>query len=216
MSLRVVLFLAILGLPLAGAALGLFLHRFVHRRLGVLLAALFLCLSAVAVVMFVQFPSLDAEDLTQPLPSLGTPAAGIRMAPTVPWVQPPRTLGITVTLAPPITPIPTVEPTATPTPNPLAGVTVAVRNGSQQPGLAGRTADRLESEGFTIVEIENDRLAGERPHTLILDRGDHPDVREALAASLGIAPEYVEINSDEPGGDADADIIVVLGDDFRE
>ncbi|MGC9023536.1 MAG: LytR C-terminal domain-containing protein, partial [Chloroflexia bacterium] len=112
------------------------------------------------------------------------------------------------------TPTPALAEVPTPTPNPYAGATIAVRNGTRgRPGLAGRTADRLRAQGFVVLAVEDDDRAGSRPYTLILDRGDHARVRQALAEFLKVKDKYIEINSKV---NSTADIVVILGDDFRE
>ncbi|MGC8875109.1 MAG: LytR C-terminal domain-containing protein [Chloroflexia bacterium] len=194
----------VLLLPLAGGLLLLALRRWLSQAALTVIGGLLLLVTAAGVVAL----GLAGEPspLAQTLPQA---PVGLREAPTAVWVQPPRTL----TLQP--SPVPTRTQTLTPTatPNPIASVTVAVRNGTSRPGLAGRTAERLRAQGFVIVEVENDPQAGNRPHTLILDRGDHPEARRMLAELLGIASDYVVTQSDEP---ARADIVIVLGDDFQE
>lgn len=196
--------LLVLLVPLVGAVALLALRRWLSRTAVTVVGGLCLLITAAGVVAL----GLAGSDspLAQVLPQ---PPTGLREAPTAVWVQPPRTLTLQPSQA--VTATRTLTPTATP--NPIAAVTVAVRNGTARPGLAGRTAERLRQHGFQIVEVENDRLAGDRPHTLLLDRGDHPEARQALAELLGIPSEYVVVNSEEPGP---ADIVLVLGDDFQE
>lgn len=216
MPWQLLLLLLILGLPLSGAILALALRRFLPERAPILIAALSLFLAAVAVIILVQLATPDSL-LGQTVATPRETPSALRAAPTARWVQPPRTLEITATLDLGTTPSPTataaaIPTTPTPTENPLSQVTVAVRNGTGESGLATRVGDLLENQGFRVVERENDRLTGERPHTLILDKGDHAEIRGALADLFEVPSHYVELNSEEPG---DADIIIVLGDDFE-
>lgn len=204
-----VLFLILLVLPLFGALLALILGRIVPKRGGMLIAALPLFLAIVALVVLVPLIP-PGEDLAEPL----APAAAEQVqqiAPTSRWVQPARTLIFpTVTPAVP-TSTPAANRTATPTPHPFSLVTIVVRNGTGETGLATRTSRTLAGQGFRILDPEDDPLQGERPYTLILDRGDHPEVRNALALYLNVTPEHVEISSEE---ESEGDIVVILGDDF--
>ena len=212
MSLRLLLLILILGLPLVGALLALFLRRVLPETGRILLAALAFFGAGVALIFLVRLPAAT-EDLGEALPLPQTAQGLLRPAPTSGWVQPARTLEITTTLGPQPSATPTAEPTATPTRVPLSSATIVVRNGTRTIGLAGRTRDRLEEFGFRVVDIDDDPLIGERPHTLILDRGDHPEVRQALASFLGVDDLFVEVNADDPG---EADLIVIIGDDFEE
>ena len=208
MSWEPLLFLLILGLPLLGALVALLARRRLPPRAGVLIAALCFFLSAAGIIVLVQWFPLLGGDLGTTLP---LPQEALRQVPTAPWVQPPRTLTLPPTIAPTMTP--TVPPSPTPTVPPLSRATVTVRNGTHKAGLAGRTAERLSAQGFNVIAIEDDSLPGERPHTLILDRGDHPEIRQALAEFLKVSSDYVTTHSDEM---SQADIVVVLGDDFEE
>ncbi len=196
--------LLVLLVPLVGGAALLVLKRWLSQVAVTAIAGALLLITAAGVVALGL--GGNGSPLAQALP---LPQVGLREAPTVVWVQPPRTL--TLQPSPVVTATRTLTPTATP--NPIASVTVSVRNGTARPGLAGRTAERLRQQGFQIVEVENDPQAGNRPHTLLLDRGDHPEARQALAELLGIDPEHITVNAEEP---APADIVLVLGDDFQE
>ncbi len=211
MTWPVLLFFLVLGLPLLGALLTIPLRRLASRQVVVLVAALTLFLAATGVILIAEVnpPEADLEALLL-LPS-AAPAAPPAV-PTPRWVQPPRTLALTATIVL-RTPTPTPSPPPSPTPNPLSEIRVAVRNGVGTAGLATRVANRLEQEGFQVVEVENDRRVGERPNTLILDKGDHPEARQVLADILNVAPAFIETHSEEPG---DVDIIVIVGDDFEE
>jgi hypothetical protein len=207
MSWLLLAFALILLLPLAGALLALLVGRFLPKRAGLLIAAVPLFLASVAIFLLVQFP-LPSQVLG---PTQTTPA-GMEVAPTSHWVQAPRTLVVTVPVSPTATPTPTLVITPTATPHPFSRVTIVVRNGTKTTGLATRTTKRLQGEGFRVLDPEDDDQAGNRPHTLILDRGDHSEVRQALATYLNVSPEYIQVNSDTS---AEADIVVIVGDDFE-
>lgn len=214
LSLNQILFVLVLGLPLVGALLALLLRRFLPARALTLIAALPLFIAMVTAILLVQ-QFTPAEDLAQILPPTEAPAETLLHAPTARWIQPSRTLSISTTLAPPATPTSTPTPEIVPTAtiDPRSQVTIAVWNGTGASGVATRAGELLEERGFRVVETENDPQAGERPHSLLLDQGDHPEVRRTLADLFHIEPEYIEIHAEEG---AEADITVILGDDYEE
>lgn len=86
---------------------------------------------------------------------------------------------------------------------------IAVVNGSEVYGLAGRTADLLSRRGYTVAEIR-DRNDGEPPGTLIsFGAGAGPEA-DALAALLGVdsPPQADPVLPD--GG-----VKVILGDGYE-
>ncbi len=211
MSWRTWLVVLVLLLPLLGAVIILFWERLRPGRSGLWPAVFSFFLAAVGLLVLVEWPTAEGEPGLFLRISAPTPAA-LQVAPTSRWVQPPRTL-------PPPTPTPlmptatpTFTPTLSPTPHPFSLATVVVRNGTGESGLATRTSERLRAQGFRVLAPEDDPQQGNRPYTLILDRGDHARVRQALAAFLHIAPERITINAAE---ESEADIILILGDDFE-
>jgi len=205
-----VLLLALLVLPLIGALLALVLGRVVPKRGGLLLAALPLFLAVVGIIVLIPLIP-PGQDLAEPL-TAGS-AQVQQIAPTSRWVQPPRTLIFSTATPPAATATPAANRTVapTPSPHPFSLVTIVVRNGTGESGLATRTSQTLAGQGFRILDPEDDPQQGERPYTLILDRGDHAEVRNALADYLHVTPEHIRIKAAE---DSRGDIIVVLGDDF--
>ncbi len=209
MSSTLLLLLVILALPIVGALLALLLGRLLPQRFATVIAALALFVCGVVILVAVQVLPADVElgqaltvEVTDTLP---------QQLPTPRWVQPPRTLKLPTEAATP-TPSPTpVQPT--PTVDPRTLVTVVVRNGTGEVGLAGRVTDLLREKGFLLHEPEDDPEAGDRPYTLILDRGDHPEVRHALALLLKVETEHIFVNSSESSA---ADVIVIIGDDYQE
>ncbi len=211
-STSLLIVLLILALPLAGAILALMAGRFLPKRFVVVLAALPFFLATVAILILVQRP-LSGEGLGQALtPTSSTPQA-MRFAPTARWAQAPRTLIVTPLLTSTATPTPTPVRTRPPTVHPLSLATVVVRNGTGESGLATRTTRELQAQGFRVLPPEDDTRVGERPRTLILDRGDHPEVRQALASYLHVPPGQIRTNAREQ---SDADIILIIGDDFHQ
>ncbi len=211
MPWRAWLVVLVLTLPLLGAVLALLWERFRPGRTGIWLAAFPFFLAAVGLLALVEWPATEGEPGLFWRASAPTPIA-LHVAPTSRWVQPPRTLHLPTPTLPSPTPTPVFTATATPTPHPLSLATVVVRNGTGLSGLATRTSERLRAQGFRVLPPEDDPQQGNRPHTLILDRGDHAPVRQALAAFLHIPPEHITINAAE---DSEADIILILGDDFE-
>ncbi len=210
--LWILLLSSILVLPLLGILISLLFGRFLPKRGGLLLAALPLFLVVVAIVVLIPLMP-PGEDLAETIAPSPSPMLALQMAPTSRWVQPPRTLTLPIATSTPATITPTVvlngSPTTTPHPYSLA--TVVVRNGTGETGLATRTSRQLAAQGFRVLEAEDDPEQGNRPHTLILDRGDHPTVRQALADLFHILPQYVTLYAAES---SKADIILIVGDDF--
>lgn len=207
------IFVLLLGVPPLGAAVALALLRLTKRRWVLSVAGLALVLVVLGVIAAMRWaPSSDwwEQVLNPPQPV----RAVLQVAPTQPWVQPPRTLRLP-TVSPTASPTPTIVQTVAPTAHPYSLATIAVRNGTGETGLASRTSKRLEAAGFRILALEDDPQQGNRPYTLILDRGDHPEVRRALAALLHVPAEHVVINSEEPSTSG-ADIVLILGSDFDE
>jgi hypothetical protein len=211
--LWVVVLLLVLVLLLIGALLTLTLGRILPKRGGLLVAALPLFLAIVVIVVMVPLIRPD-QDLAETI-SPPSPGVALQIAPTAQWVQPPRTLVFPTVVTPTATPTPTPDRafTPSPTPHPYSLVTIVVRNGTGETGLATGTSKRLAQQGFRVLSPEDDPQQGSRPHTLILDRGDHPEVRNALVEFLNVAAEYVQINSVETSG---GDIVVIIGDDFNQ
>ncbi len=100
-------------------------------------------------------------------------------------------------------------PAASEPASPSPQTVVAVVNGSESYGLAGRTADVLSREGFTVAEIR-DREDGEPPGTVI-SYGPGADADAlAMANLLGV------VTAPQPDPNLGADHIrVILGDGFN-
>jgi LCP family protein required for cell wall assembly len=88
------------------------------------------------------------------------------------------------------------------------GIRVTVLNATDIAGLASRTADILEENGYDVMEVGNAERRSAT--TLILDHRGQARRAERVAALLGggaISPA--------PDGDNPADVTIVIGADFR-
>jgi LCP family protein required for cell wall assembly len=92
---------------------------------------------------------------------------------------------------------------------------IQVQNGAGVQGLATRVTLSLTSQGFLMTEAgDAPRLY---PNTTIIDYTGRPETRQRLADLLGIEPRYIEIPSpNTPAPNATADIVIVLGQDYKE
>ncbi len=91
--------------------------------------------------------------------------------------------------------------------------TIAIVNDTTScTGCAGKTANFLLGQGYTIGDVLQNDPAGTYTRTLILDAGDHPFTREQLAEQLGLKPDAVQVGPVDFQG---ADIILVIGPDFE-
>jgi len=83
---------------------------------------------------------------------------------------------------------------------------VVVLNGTQEEGLASKTAAALSDAGYDVVAIGNAERA-DYAQTWLISHGDtKPKSREALARRFGIIPEHVV--SDPPSDNVDLTLIV--------
>ncbi len=87
------------------------------------------------------------------------------------------------------------------------GITVAVLNGTGVGGLASRTAEVLEENGYDVLEIGN---AEKQTHTtLIVDHRGQARRAERVQTVIGGG-----VVSASPDGQNPADVTVILGDDL--
>jgi LCP family protein required for cell wall assembly len=119
---------------------------------------------------------------------------------------------------------PYVRETPSPTPGPAASVSpsrvhVAVENGSGEPGLGGKMADRLRQRGFVVDGVSNaDAFTYET--TVIREHSRLPGVGELIREKLALKTAAVALlPSPNPGASAalaaDAgDVTVIVGRDF--
>lgn len=96
------------------------------------------------------------------------------------------------------------------TPEMLAGTRLEVLNASGVPGLARRTAGRLERLGFRVVRIGT---AEQIPQSVIIDRGGQAPVIRLLAELLGQPRIEREAGAAEASGRT-ADVTLLLARDY--
>lgn len=89
---------------------------------------------------------------------------------------------------------------------------IEVLNGTNQPGLASRTANYLSSFGYTISGIGNADIGdAEHEYTSILIRKDNREAAESLGELLNC--KYIHSQFEE-GIDDTIDFTIILGKDF--
>lgn len=86
---------------------------------------------------------------------------------------------------------------------------VTVYNGARVAGIAGRTSDTLEAEGFTNLSAADYTSAQPTVSTIYYNNAELADTAEAIGEILGIAPR-TEL------AEATDSIAVVLRSDFQE
>jgi LCP family protein required for cell wall assembly len=91
------------------------------------------------------------------------------------------------------------------------GARIVVQNGTPLQGWARQIAERLELRGFQIEDVHPADRA-DYAETLIFAYADKPYTVQNLQTYLEVKDENVR---NEPGGSQDADIVVILGDDFH-
>ena len=99
--------------------------------------------------------------------------------------------------------------TAAPTPS--ASLRIAVQNGAQVPGLAGRAVDRLKRAGFSGAAVDTEAPPEILESSVIYDYGKSGEMAYLVARTLGL-PESA-VRDGAGGAPNDADIVVVLGQD---
>ncbi len=93
---------------------------------------------------------------------------------------------------------------------------VQVQNGIKVTGLATQVTNILSAEGFDMAEAAD--APGMYEYTMIVDYTGRPETRKRLTNLMGISSEFV---FDSPPPEApplpfDADIVVVLGQDYQD
>ena len=93
--------------------------------------------------------------------------------------------------------------------------TVQVLNATGTSGLAEQVSAQLQSQGFSMIPpAEWGRVY---QHTVVIDYSDKAAARQQIAKSLNVAANYVQATPgpDAPAQDGSADIIVILGQDYK-
>jgi LCP family protein required for cell wall assembly len=98
-----------------------------------------------------------------------------------------------------------------PAKRPLPPARVRVLNGTGQAGLASQAAERLASAGFELAGV------GNAPHygyasTMVINRTGRDD---AVAKLRNLAPRLEEGDAEAGVDTTDADLVVIVGADFR-
>jgi len=88
---------------------------------------------------------------------------------------------------------------------------IVVQNGTPLQGWARQIAERLELRGFQIEDVHPADRA-DYAETLIFVYADKPYTVQNLQVYLEVKDENVRT---EPGGSQEADIVLILGDDFH-
>ena len=103
-----------------------------------------------------------------------------------------------------------IAPTADITNTP-SGPRIIVENGTYTEGLAAKTADRLKSLGFNVIDfVSADRF--DYTQSRIINYNDQADTVFKLAQTLGVSATNVITIAN---GRTDADIVVTLGSDYH-
>ncbi len=93
-------------------------------------------------------------------------------------------------------------------------VNLQVLNGSQINGVAGQVTNYLTRQGFATVAASDGTTT---TTTILYDIGDHPEERAKLIDALSLSESQVVINSARPqGASSDANMILVIGSDYKE
>ncbi|MCS6773218.1 MAG: LCP family protein [Anaerolineae bacterium] len=90
------------------------------------------------------------------------------------------------------------------------GVRLRIENGTQQRGLAARTRDYLQTQGFVVESIGD----AEQPHrrSLIIDYRGRSQATRRLAEVLGLPLSSVVLS---PSSESAVEILIILGEDYQ-
>ncbi len=92
---------------------------------------------------------------------------------------------------------------------------VQVLNATGTPGLGEQVSAQLQSQGFSMIPPADwGRLY---QHTVVIDYSGKPAARQQIAKDLNVTSGYVQATPgpDAPSQDGSADIIVILGQDYK-
>ncbi len=99
---------------------------------------------------------------------------------------------------------------ASPSPSPVLKPSLVIRNGTDITGLAKRTADKLEEEGYVVAAIGNAAQRGVAQTIIYPLSPDHAQGAAALADTFGWK---LENNLPENESPVNADALIILGPD---
>jgi hypothetical protein len=86
---------------------------------------------------------------------------------------------------------------------------VIVLNGTQEEGLAARTAERLRADGFNVLTVGNAERADYAESWLITNGDSAPQTREVLLRRFNISPDHLLFDPPSDG----ADLTLIIGAD---
>lgn len=99
---------------------------------------------------------------------------------------------------------------------PQTTAAVQVLNATGTPGLGEQVSARLQRQGFSMIPPAD--WGQVYQHTLVIDYSGMPVARQQIAQQLNVASRYVQATPgpEAPVQDGSADIIVILGQDYKE
>lgn len=108
---------------------------------------------------------------------------------------------------------PPEEPVETSSPTPAAEPKLEIRNGTNITGLASKTGQKLEGDGYEVVTVGNAADRATAKTTVYILDSDFVEAGKALAESLSAASDS-GLPSNEPA--SEADVLIILGQDAQE
>jgi len=90
---------------------------------------------------------------------------------------------------------------------------IKILNGTLRGGLAASLKDELESFGYNIVKVGDAKNKGSYSQTKIIDysKGEKPFTVQLLSKRISGA----QLLSQEPKGEAEADIVIIIGNNYQ-
>ncbi len=88
--------------------------------------------------------------------------------------------------------------------------TISILNGTVQNGLAGKTSEFLQSEGYSVIAVGN-ALVDTIKHTMVIDRTGNVARAQLLAKRIGTENLITDLAQLDRYG---ADVTLILGGDF--
>jgi polyisoprenyl-teichoic acid--peptidoglycan teichoic acid transferase len=99
---------------------------------------------------------------------------------------------------------------------PAGDARIQVLNGAGEPGLATRVTLSLDAQGFWMADASD--APGLYEHTMVIDYTGCPRARQSLADLIGIQSDlvYEQPPSNAPPTPSQADIVVIVGQDYEQ
>ncbi|MFQ6614620.1 MAG: LytR C-terminal domain-containing protein [Fidelibacterota bacterium] len=98
--------------------------------------------------------------------------------------------------------------------NPILDIQVEVLNGCGERGIAARMADFLRTRQIDVVRSENAN-SFDYTRTQIISRNENVEALQKVAGSLGFDIRDKTRVRIEPSSDADVDVTIIVGKDFK-